>query len=214
MQYAGNADLDIESNSAAAAPASKEKRMRALSEPSPMVPRFPVLLFLGICRAAGDSLCRARAASGLFRMSSPVLGCAARDSQHEPAAVRHAYCSALPLLSALAFSLPAETRCREKREKQGAGGGRNASDDSPLSGFPPHTPSIIGARESCPGLAEAKENVPVCSGGRGEGVHWCSPWPAEGDRVDDGEIGWWGSFRLAGVSVLQGQATAQRWRQG
>jgi hypothetical protein len=49
------ADLDMASYSAAAAPASKEKRMRALSGLSPTAPRFPVLRFLGICKA-GQSL--------------------------------------------------------------------------------------------------------------------------------------------------------------
>lgn len=56
----------IESYSAAAAPASKEKRIRAFSELSAALSaRFPVLLFFGICRDG---------ASLLLPRSSPTCG--------------------------------------------------------------------------------------------------------------------------------------------
>lgn len=137
------ADLDIESYSAAAAPASKEKRTRAFSELSPMVPRFPVLLFLGIWRA-GASLWRARA-SGLCRVSSPIAGCAVRLSQRKSGAGhRIGWC--------LGFACRGVSRNRRRRSDSSD----SRDSDSPLSGFPPHIPSIIGAGEVGPGLEKNK----------------------------------------------------------
>lgn len=66
-------DLVIASYSAASAPASNEKRMRGFSVlSSATAPRFPVLLFLGICKA-GERLARPRA-PGPCWVSSPVTG--------------------------------------------------------------------------------------------------------------------------------------------
>lgn len=67
------ADLVIASYSAAAAPASKEKRIRALSEASPPTAKFPVLRFLGICNGGARVLRMLRPRSS----SSPSRCCSA-----------------------------------------------------------------------------------------------------------------------------------------
>jgi hypothetical protein len=128
------ADLSIVSYSAGAVLASKEKRMRGFSDFSLMAPRFPVLLFFGICKA-GPSRWRPRG-SVPFRVSSPSPGAARLAVSTSPA-------RASPRT---AFCLPSIPRAR--REHKGS--------DLPLSGFPLHVPSIIGARRVGAGLEETK----------------------------------------------------------
>lgn len=65
--------------------------MRAFSELSLcMDPRFPVLRFLGICRA-GESLWRHRA-SATCRVSSPIPGTGRPPGQHMSGALPHMRC--------------------------------------------------------------------------------------------------------------------------
>lgn len=144
--------------------------MRAFSELSPMTPRFPVLRFFGICRE-GDSLSRPRA-SASCRVSSPVIEFAARCSQHKSRRFFFA--------------------CRVTEQSAA----QNEATDSPLSGFPPYIPSIIGRNRGLK-KAERKLDEKRCGfplAGRkhliGEVVEWAICWR------EQREIGWWGSRGL------------------
>lgn len=154
--------------------------MRAFSELSHMTPRFPVLRFFGICRE-GDSLSLPRA-SGSCRVSSPVIEFAARCSQHKSRRFFFA--------------------CRVTEQSAA----QNEATDSPLSGFPPYIPSIIGRNR---GLQEAERKLDeeICGfplAGRkhliGEVVEWAICWR------EQREIGWWGS---RGVALLR-QSCAEK----
>ena len=156
--------------------------MRGFSDFSLMAPRFPVLLFLGICKA-GPSRWRPRG-SVPFRVSSPSPGAARLACQHKSRA----------RLTKNGFCLPSVPPAR--RERKGP--------DLPLSGFPLHVPSIIGARSVGAGLEETKGKSQFPREG-GEAIRGQR---LRATELFDGEIGWWGS----GSAVLEGQAsqTTQR----
>lgn len=87
--------LARESYSAAAAPASKEKRIRAFSDVSPCAARFPVLLFLGIC-SGGASLLRPRSCPSWRSLAagfvvSPGLSQPAVINSHLSPDLHHVY---------------------------------------------------------------------------------------------------------------------------
>jgi hypothetical protein len=138
-----HADLESASYSAAPAPASNEKRTRALSElSSPAAPKFPVLRFLGICKA-GQSLSPPPVAASCGLLSPAKGGRGARG---------------LCVSASLGAS------------RGGFYGLLGDAKGSPLSEFPPHIPSIIEAGKFWPAREETGEDFASFLGGSGEAI--------------------------------------------